>query len=307
MKTIFFHQPENNAYSYYRVVLPYMHCKDTLREAGIELIAGKTIFDLSCDAYILHGISNAELFEYLRKLKKNANIVWMVDDDWSSLPEWNPHHPLSIYKEIALIEMENIVDHVVCTTEPLKMKYDNSYYCPNLMMIKEPPKKRENRKLLWSGGNTHKEDLRLLEDVKDITFYGSIPETRSYFDMSSGLPKPTRENDTYVPFTRWDFYNPILNWLDCGIGLAPLVDCPFNECKSNLKYLEYSHMSMATVASPVRPFLEGELTKVKDDWNEAIESVGDDDGLIAYEDVKNNWSWNSWKRDLWLEMFGSVV
>jgi hypothetical protein len=38
------------------------------------------------------------------------------------------------------------------------------------------------------------------------------------------------------------------------IGLAPLHDTPFNRAKSDIKYLEYSAVGAATIASPVAPY-----------------------------------------------------
>ena len=43
------------------------------------------------------------------------------------------------------------------------------------------------------------------------------------------------------------------------IALAPLAANPFNEARSNLKFLEYSLAGAATVASAVGPFSDGRL------------------------------------------------
>ncbi len=50
-------------------------------------------------------------------------------------------------------------------------------------------------------------------------------------------------------------YARCLSDLHVDIGLAPLLDTPFNQAKSDIKYLEYSAVGAATIASPVAPYL----------------------------------------------------
>ena len=68
------------------------------------------------------------------------------------------------------------------------------------------------------------------------------------------------------------------------IALAPLAANPFNEARSNLKFLEYSLAGAATVASAVGPFSDGRLPLVRvgnrsHEWIAAIRRLIED---VAY-------------------------
>jgi glycosyltransferase involved in cell wall biosynthesis len=59
---------------------------------------------------------------------------------------------------------------------------------------------------------------------------------------------------THVDFVNAADYPQFLSNLRVDIGLAPLQDTPFNRAKSDIKYLEYSAVGAATLASPVFPY-----------------------------------------------------
>lgn len=71
-----------------------------------------------------------------------------------------------------------------------------------------------------------------------------------------------------------DLYPAKLAGLNLDLALAPLEDNLFNQCKSNLRLLEYGACGFPVVCSDVRPY-QGSLpvTRVRPryrDWVEAI-------------------------------------
>jgi glycosyltransferase involved in cell wall biosynthesis len=107
------------------------------------------------------------------------------------------------------------------------------------------------------------------------------------------------------------FYEPVppmhylyfLNELRLHIGIIPCANIKFNECKSNLKFLEYSITKTASIASAIYPYVHtmnedtGILIKngTYEEWFNALDRLIQDTGLrnsltnAAYESAKNNY------------------
>lgn len=104
-----------------------------------------------------------------------------------------------------------------------------------------------------------------------------------------------------------------------NIGICPLITDTFNEGKSHIKWMEYSMVGAATIASPVGPFkgkIQGLDTVVHgktglhasgpDEWFECLETlvrnpdIRIDLATNAYDYIKNNWQWEQhiekWKK-----------
>jgi glycosyltransferase involved in cell wall biosynthesis len=64
----------------------------------------------------------------------------------------------------------------------------------------------------------------------------------------------------------------------CGdIGIAPISMVHFNDCRSSIKWVEYSALKVATVATDFGPYKRdmehgktGLLCKTQEDWNKAL-------------------------------------
>jgi glycosyltransferase involved in cell wall biosynthesis len=74
------------------------------------------------------------------------------------------------------------------------------------------------------------------------------------------------------------------------IGLAPIVDEPFNQSRSELHWLEYSMAGAATVASrlmgggpydAIRDGVDGLLARNKGQWRDALRTLAGSPGLRA--------------------------
>ncbi|HYV14976.1 MAG TPA: hypothetical protein VE972_03045, partial [Conexibacter sp.] len=64
----------------------------------------------------------------------------------------------------------------------------------------------------------------------------------------------------------------------CDIGIAPLVDIPFNRARSNIKLKEYGSAGLAWLASPVGPYAsmgeaQGGRLVPDDGWHDALERL----------------------------------
>jgi hypothetical protein len=88
---------------------------------------------------------------------------------------------------------------------------------------------------------------------------------------SQELPAARHDHRTFVPIEELVAAESTFD-----IGLAPLVDTPFNRARSNVKLKEYASAGAMWLASPVGPYVgmgeaEGGALVADDQWYEAIE------------------------------------
>lgn len=159
-----------------------------------------------------------------------------------------------------------------------------------------PSLRRQHRRprVGWAGGSGHQGDLELILDIVKAlatevhwVFFGMCPEQMRPYVHELHNPVPI------------DRYAQKLASLNLDLALAPLEANLFNECKSNLRLLEYGACGYPVVCSDVRPY-QGSLpvTRVKNrfkDWMDAIRlHTSDLDASAAAGDrlreaVRNNW------------------
>lgn len=137
----------------------------------------------------------------------------------------------------------------------------------------------------WAGGVGHGGDLQLIADVvKELAnevewvFFGMCPEKlRPYISE-------------FHPGVEIEAYPATLAALNLDLALAPLEQNLFNECKSNLRLLEYGACGFPVICSDVGSY-RGELpvTRVRNrtrDWLAAIrEHLHDRDASEAMGDA----------------------
>jgi len=274
---------------------------------GVQISYAKTLSP-GYDAYVFPGVLAAEVIPSIRELKKNAKIIWMIDDMWT-FPPWNYYKSNWGYAlQYCLEEMENLADYKVVTTKPLQEINPGSFYCPNLM----PPdcfverQKPFNDSIVWAGSGSHEGDLQEIvpfvnEEQHDFIFFGDKPE--------QGV---TSTRVGYARSVAVKYVLPALRYLNCGIGLCPLANHAFNIYKSPLKWLEYSAVGMATVATDLDPYQvikdgeTGVLLRPGETWAEGVSRVKPEMGSAAFEEVKSEWSWAGPKRQLWIDTYRKI-
>lgn len=270
------------------------------------------------DSIVLQRQIDAEQIEGMRRMQafSRAFKVYELDDYLPNLPMKSVHRdqmPKDILK--SLRKGLGFVDRFVVSTEPLAEALSGLHgdirVVENRLSVEWwkglSSRRRRGRKprVGWAGGVSHTGDLELIADVvKELAgevewvFFGMCPEKiRPYVqEVHSGVPI--------------DMYPSMLASLDLDLALAPVEQNLFNECKSNLRLLEYGACGFPVVCSDVRCYQGDRLpvTRVKNrfkDWVDAIRMhISDLDETARLGDqlrqtVHCDWMLEGGNLDLW--------
>lgn len=256
---------------------------------------------------------NHEIFLQLIPFLKSQGkkFVLDMDDNLWEIPRGNlarVHYDQATLDRITKII--SLCDCLICSTEPLAHYYSqwnpNIFISPNMINDVFPFKEhiaKPKSRIGWCGSYTHAFEFPddLDRHLKMLNRYDKIESVVSGFDGK--LPKQEHrkvadlfkfsEKHGWVDFTNWLDY---MNNLNLDIGYAVVETNVFNECKSDVKFLEYSACSVPMLAMSSFAYdqtIEHEKTGFiiknnKTDWKEYINR------LIEDVDLRNEISFNAW-------------
>lgn len=239
-------------------------------------------------------VHQAALRNYRRHF--SAKIIFELDDLMWAVPEKSIHRadlPRDLKERVA--RSFESCDRLIVTTEPLAEAYrelvGDIKVVPNSIDLDIwgalAPKRSQGGKprVGWAGGISHTGDLEIIAPVIEIlkdevewVFFGMTPNVeRSLIGEYHGG----------VPFKD---YPAKLASLDLDVALAPLEYNEFNECKSNLRLLEYGVLGYPVIATDITPYRCGlPVTLVENStevWVEAIrKAVGNIEKTHAQGDL----------------------
>jgi len=316
------HPADTMGCGHYRVMQPF----NALREAGIvdgALSVGLMhVVDLeryNPDAVILQRQIGEERLEAMRRIKafSRAFKVYELDDYLPNLPMKSVHRqymPKDVVK--SLRRGLSYVDRFVVSTEIMAEAFEGFH--PDIRIVKNrldprwwgglPISARRTSgkpRVGWAGGASHTGDLEMIADVvKELA--GEVEWV--FFGMCPDKLKPCiHEFHEGVEIER---YARKLASLNLDLALAPVEQNLFNECKSNLRLLEYGACGFPVICSDVRCYRDGLLpvTRVKNrfrDWVDAIRfHISDlDASARAGDELRNvvlgGWMLEGEKLEMW--------
>lgn len=185
---------------------------------------------------------------------KGKKIVVDLDDNFFLLEDSNPAK--RVFNAEALKWQAyacELADALTVTTKPLADSYarfnNNIYVLPNMIdadnLVRE---RRVGGPVIagWQGTATHAADLKIIKSpINALTRRHDL-----IFVLCGFEPRGTFNNTVFRPWVNFTDELPHLNNIDdFSIGLCPLANTPFNECKSDIKFLEYSILGIPTIAS----------------------------------------------------------
>ncbi|MNZ98809.1 hypothetical protein D3C78_1181110 [compost metagenome] len=227
--------------------------------------------------YMPHSLKELTLL----KRYSNARRIYELDD-YVIEPSKKNDHVRNLPSNIRELVKEGVglCDRVVVSTEPLADALSGMHHdirvVPNMLsaplwtgLVSERQTSARPR-VGWAGGTSHRGDLELLlEVIKTLAdevgwvFFGMCPE----------LLRPyVKEFHQGISFAE---YPRKLASLNLDLALAPLEQNLFNDCKSNLRLLEYGACGFPVICTDTKAYA-GYLpcTRVKDNsaaqWLEAI-------------------------------------
>lgn len=270
---------------HYRVIQPFSALKSQGLIDGTLSMGLLQVTDLeryAPDVVVLQRQIGEERLDAMRRIKRfsRAFKVYELDDYLPNLPLKSVHRdqmPRDILK--SLRRGLEFVDRFVVSTQPLAEAFAGLHGDIRVIENRLPVKwwkglqslRRRGRKprVGWAGGISHRGDLDLIVDVvKELAdevewiFFGMCPDK---------IRRYVHEVHVGVEIEK---YPAALASLDLDLALAPVEQNLFNECKSNLRLLEYGACGFPVVCSDLVCY-QGDLpvTRVKNrfrDWVDAI-------------------------------------
>ena len=188
----------------------------------------------------------------------------------------------------------------------------------------------------WAGAASHYEDLQLIEQVitkicqkyQNVHFclMGYNGESKRGANLFRNI-SPVTSICPYckhggqlekIPGIDLLYYPSKLKECAFDIGIAPLIETGFNQCKSSLKVLEYAATGIPVVATRMKPYSEsvkegytGFLANTGKEWFDSLEL------LIKNKDLrlrlgKNNYQWykeNTIDKNIqkWMTFYNRVI
>ena len=315
---------------HYRVFQPMQAMSDAglcTGGASPEMMGPNLVLRSGADTLIFQRPyldSDLDLLSSLLPLK-GIKKIYELDDNITRVPLKSAHHGQfandlrgRINKAIGLC------DRLVVSTDPLaqelKGKNDDIRVVQNRLptrMWGDAPRIKQGSqdrpkgakpKVGWAGGIGHAGDLEMIGDViralsdqVDWVFFGMCPDSLKPFVREFHVGVSTLDYpDKLMEISQtWD------------LAIAPLEINAFNECKSNLKLLEYGWCGVPVVCTDITPY-QGNLPckKVKNrfmDWRNAILAMTADpqashaEGLKLQQAVETSWMLKAENLQSWYE------
>ncbi|MFQ5686570.1 MAG: hypothetical protein ACE5GV_07915, partial [Candidatus Scalindua sp.] len=225
---------------------------------GVTVINVSTIspyFEVLClqaDVLILHLLTEHDLLPIIEKRKQNnLATVYEISDNFAAIkPDGGIKNwfsdPVNMASAIQLIRL---ADAAQVTGEGLLERLGalNSNIAIFENQISEPCEYRKTTGsdsivIGWGGSSGHTEDLKhIKQSIVDIcsrypdvrfSFMGDEDQFVNIFSCISESKK------TYTPPGTLNDYFSFLETLD--IGIATMLDTPYNHCRSDIKFVEYA-------------------------------------------------------------------
>ncbi|WP_341487077.1 glycosyltransferase [Pararhizobium sp. A13] len=234
-----------------------------------------------------------------RARENGIPVIFHIDDDLLNIPaelgeakHAYHNHPKRLATVRHLLE---VPDLVYCSTAPLKARLETlgatapvkagEVYASGNVFIE--PTARPVTKIGYMGFD-HAHDLetvlpalvRFLRKHRHIRFelFGSIPKPAALEEFGNriSIVQPVRNYEEFlIHFSK-------LNW---DIGICPLARTPFNLVKANTKWVEYTSIGIATIATSDTVYDAccadgcGILADTEEEWLEAMERLANDPAL----------------------------
>ncbi len=299
MKILLFIE-NSGAVAQIRLLSPFDHLKQAGRlDFDLFVMDRRQTFEYDrfdeYEAIIFQRTSTPETVELMRQAKRRGlKVIYDIDDNLLRLPQSNPlYAQFSDAAVSAAIKAHlEMADLVTVSTGVLWGAL--AEYAPHRAVLRNEldlaifpaalAKSEQAVTIGYAAGLSHAADLqqvvpalkRLLEE------YGSALKV-IFFWLAPEVLKSHPQVEHLGGFPLLQDYAAKLREARLDIGLAPLIDSPFNGAKSDVKYLEYGSQAIAGIYSRALPYssiVEGQTGLLVDEgdagqWYERIKYLID--------------------------------
>jgi len=326
-------------------VCPEIRLTAPAEQAGLTVIHGNE-FDGHAIRVVEGALEQADVVYFQRDFPRHAEIyrplleqarrlgkpvIYDLDDLLMDLPEIHPD--FAFYEQSrdhvlgAILEADAVTCPAPRMAETLRAFNPQVHILPNALNqavwdIKTPEAIRarssEQVTIGYMGGWSHRPDLEWITPVllNLLLAYGSRLQLKFWgiapAEILRGFPNVTFYDPGLVSYREFAAY---FSQQSCDIFVAPLLDHTFNQCKSPIKYLEYSAQGIPGVFSKVGPYAwlvkdgeTGYLADTPETWEARLKALIDDPALRqqmavnALNDVKDHWLMQN-QAAAWREFF----
>ena len=259
------------------------------------------------DVVVASRVSDPDFVEKLLQLRSGGTVlVFETDDALEDIPDWNPAKKVYTPQHYAAwAHLARHADALIVSTHELKARMGHTEkthvvengIAPELWPCAVRTGSTDGRvRALWSGSQTHAKDLEVMVPAikallhstpeLDFVFMNFLPMEFTQVSVSaSGATQRSilpalRERITFVPGVPVSEYPKAVAGITADIALAPLVDIPFNRCKSALKVMEAWALGLPVLASDVAPYhravqhgVNGILLQEPKQWHDALRAL----------------------------------
>lgn len=273
-------------------------------------------------------------FDELKEMLHDTNvkIIYEIDDN---LLDLYPSHPLYyIYKNNKNFYQQYLSKSDLITVTTPSLKNSLKHYSDKIAVLPnyideeiwkfDIKNKFSNKKIkiLFSGSKTHIKDLEEIEDAI-IAIYNEFKdqiELIFWGDVSNKIENNCSITKIDEHIQSYSDYSKFLINLNIDIGLIPLKMNKFNQCKSNIKWLDYSMAGIASILTDFEPYnttvidqINGLLVKNNPkEWYEAIKELIVNNNKRkaiannAYDFVKSNFTIQK-NMMKWYSVYSSLI
>lgn len=274
---------------------PDLELQKSARELGSWEEMGE-----GCDIIVMQRPDNPDSLVLALAMREQFDcpLVFEVDDNIydvakssSSYKYWYPGSPLFEIAELLMYQADAITVSTPALVDVYRHLNPNIYVLPNYQDTEdwagaEPVHEAGKVVIGWQGSSTHYDDLRMIRrPLKKILRNYPNVILRTFgmqVDFLADHPQVEQASRAFTKPYDWPKKSATLGF---DIGIAPVVERPFNVAKSNIKWQEYSMLSIPTVASRVGEYkqiesgITGFLASSEDEWYAHLERLVRDEQL----------------------------
>ncbi len=255
------------------------------------------------DVLILSRFTNARALHFIEVAKKTGiPVIFHIDDDLLNVPlslgkeKYDAYHQPKRMR--ALVKNMNASDLIYVSTKPLAIAFEKhgitrpivagDLYCSIDADLITTPLPSTVPVIGYMGTGGHSADLAMMMPAI-VKLMNENPLLR--FE-TFGTIKPPKELSIFgnryahhKGVSDYELFLERLKELGWWVGIAPLEDNPFNRCKADTKWVEYSFAGMPVVASDLPVYHKacadesGILAKNNTEWFYALKALVRDAAL----------------------------